>query len=390
MAKTAPRREWTQYRPRRRSRAGWSALFHRPRHRARGARPLHRRRPLPSLQLRVLPRQRHGPRRSRWLSPRSSRLRRRNRSLLSNRSLSPRRLCFRLRCRSRPWRPFLNRRSHPHPNRLNLPPWRRHRYREKRALPGPRENNGDRWILQPLESAVCWIVLLEVVNKHNQRLGRLMNSWWRALGGVVLLCAAAHQTASAQTEEYVLKAGDVIRITVAEHPEFSGQHKIRPDGRINYPVVGEIDVASLTCEELVKLLQGKLVAYINNPVVSVGIEAYYANTIFAIGGVRKPGVYQIYEPIDVMKALAMVGGLSRKMKRRIKIIRADGTVVTIPMREFWGNDVRRDNTRWILYPGDTLYVPDGFAMPWGLISTILGIINITLIIILNSDRVGGL
>ena len=45
-------------------------------------------------------------------------------------------------------------------------------------------------------------------------------------------------------DEYVLQPGDVISINVVEHPEFSGRHKIRPDGRINYPVIGEIDVAS--------------------------------------------------------------------------------------------------------------------------------------------------
>jgi len=218
-----------------------------------------------------------------------------------------------------------------------------------------------------------------------------MKPWHRLLGTVFLLCAAAFQHAVAQQPEaYVLKPGDVIQVTVAEHPEFTGQHKIRPDGRINYPLVGEIDVAMLSCEELVKLLQGKLSAYINNPVVSVGIEAYYANTIYAIGGVRKPGVYQIYEPIDVMKALAMVGGLSKQTKRRIKIIRADGSVVPINMREFWGDDVKRDNARWVLYPGDTLYVPDGFTVPWAMISTILGIISVSLSIILLTDRVSKL
>jgi len=80
-----------------------------------------------------------------------------------------------------------------------------------------------------------------------------------------------------ETEEYILQPGDIISINVVEHPEFSGRNKIRPDGRINYPVIGEIDVASLTCAQLVKIMQGKLSSYVNNPVVSVSIEEYYAN-----------------------------------------------------------------------------------------------------------------
>ncbi len=90
-------------------------------------------------------------------------------------------------------------------------------------------------------------------------------------------------SAISHAEEYVLQAGDVISINVVEHPEFSGRHKIRPDGRINYPVIGEVDVATLTPAQLVKIMQGKLSSYVNNPVVSVSIEAYYANKIFIIG-----------------------------------------------------------------------------------------------------------
>lgn len=207
---------------------------------------------------------------------------------------------------------------------------------------------------------------------------------------IVLAGGVFGQDGGPQDDEYVLQAGDVIRISVVEHPEFSGQHKIRPDGRINYPVLGEIEVSSLTPQELVKLMQGKLAAYINNPAVSVSIESYYANKVFIIGGVRKSGEYQIYEPIDAMKAMAMAGGLSSSRVKRFKIIRADGTVVTVKMSEFWGDDIRRNNEKYLLYPGDTMYVPEPFRMPWGLIGTIVGLLNATLILILNSNRVGSL
>ncbi len=116
----------------------------------------------------------------------------------------------------------------------------------------------------------------------------------------VIILLALCSSSFGEAEEYVLQAGDVISINVVEHPEFSGRHKIRPDGRINYPVIGEVSVASLTCAQLVKIMQGKLSSYVNNPVVSVSIEAYYANKIFIIGEVSRAGVYQIYEPIELV------------------------------------------------------------------------------------------
>lgn len=187
-------------------------------------------------------------------------------------------------------------------------------------------------------------------------------------------------TCHGETEEYILQAGDVIAIQVVEHPEFSGQHKIRPDGRINYPVIGEIEVASLTPAQLVKIMQGKLASYVNNPVVSISIEAYYSNKIFIIGDVSGTGEYEIYEPVDVLKALAMCGGLRKSGNKTLKIIRADGSVVDVVMdKTFWSGQTKQ---QYILYPGDTLYVPDAFKIPWSIFSTVLGILNTSLSIVL--------
>ena len=61
-----------------------------------------------------------------------------------------------------------------------------------------------------------------------------MNSFVRRILPVVMLTVSAGvlPVVAQQQAEYVLQPGDVIRITVVEHPEVSGQHKIRPDGRI--------------------------------------------------------------------------------------------------------------------------------------------------------------
>jgi polysaccharide export outer membrane protein len=184
---------------------------------------------------------------------------------------------------------------------------------------------------------------------------------------------------AADVAEYVLQPGDVIAIQVVEHPEFSGRHKIRPDGRINYPVIGEVEVSTLTCAQLVKIMQGKLASYVNNPVVSISIEAYYANKIYIIGDVRSSGEFQIYEPVDILKALAMCGGLKNSKTKSIKIIRADGTVVDITMdKSFWSGQTKQN---YILFPGDTMYVPPSFELPWGVLSIVVGILNMSLSIV---------
>ncbi|MBN1760083.1 MAG: polysaccharide biosynthesis/export family protein [Chitinispirillaceae bacterium] len=198
---------------------------------------------------------------------------------------------------------------------------------------------------------------------------------------IIVLMSAVH----AEVEEYVLQAGDVISVNVVEHPEFSGRHKIRPDGRINYPVIGEIDVASLTCAQLVKIMQGKLSSYVNNPVVSVSIEAYYANKIYVIGAVSRGGEYQIYEPIDLLKVIAMCGGLQNNKTKGIKIIRSDGTVISVNTAELW-NSAKYDAKKYVLYPGDTMYVPETFQVPWHILSAVLGVLSVSLQIVVLMTR----
>jgi polysaccharide export outer membrane protein len=192
---------------------------------------------------------------------------------------------------------------------------------------------------------------------------------------------------SGSVDEYILKPGDVISVNVVEHMEFSGRHKIRPDGRINYPVIGELDVASLSCAQLVKIMQGKLAPYVNNPVVSVSIEAYYANKIFIIGDVSRAGEFEIYEPIELIKAIAMCGGMKSSNPKKAKIIRSDGTVISVDLRELLsGRMSKRETEKYLLYPGDTLYVPESFSINWGLIATILGIVCVSLQIALYTQN----
>jgi polysaccharide export outer membrane protein len=191
----------------------------------------------------------------------------------------------------------------------------------------------------------------------------------------ILALFSLSNTCFAEVQEYILQAGDVISIQVVEHPEFSGRHKIRPDGRINYPVIGEVDVAALTCAQLVKIMEGKLSSYVNNPVVSVSIEAYYANKIFIIGAVARSGEFEIYEPIDALKALAMCGGLQNPKVKVIKIIRVDGTIVDIATKQLFTSGSK---DKFILYPGDTLYIPESFAVQWALLAVIVGILSVTL------------
>jgi polysaccharide export outer membrane protein len=178
--------------------------------------------------------------------------------------------------------------------------------------------------------------------------------------------------------EYVLRPGDVIQIKVVDHDEFTQKAKIRPDGKINYPVIGEINVSGLTSAQLVKIMEEKLAPYINNVVVSVSIESYFSNKIFIIGDVYRSGEHKIFEPIDVVKALALAGGLKNSKTNMLRIVRADGDVINVELQKFFKKKSAAELENYTLYPGDTLYVPERFKIPWSALAVIVGIANILL------------
>ncbi|OGJ90888.1 MAG: hypothetical protein A2268_09605 [Candidatus Raymondbacteria bacterium RifOxyA12_full_50_37] len=182
----------------------------------------------------------------------------------------------------------------------------------------------------------------------------------------------------ARKSEYILRAGDVIEIKVVDHDEFSQKTRIRPDGMINYPVIGEVEVGGLTTEQLVKIMEEKLAPYVNNVVVSITIDQYFSNKIFILGDVARSGEVQIYEPIDVLKALAASGGLRNPKTKNIKIIRSNGDITNIDLRVMLDKKGATTEETYLLYPGDTMFVPENPTIPWGFISMIIGLVSSTI------------
>ncbi len=191
--------------------------------------------------------------------------------------------------------------------------------------------------------------------------------------------------ALAASSEYVLRPGDVIFINVVEHDEFSLRTKIRPDGKINYPVIGDLEIAGMTSVAIVNMLEEKLQPYVNNVVVAVNIEQYFANKIFLIGELNRSGEFEIFEPVDVVRAIAMASGLKNPKAKEGLIIKASGEVVNVPLRKVLTTTGAKNNEAYILHPGDTFYVAKGFEIPWAawslIVSTITG--TLTLYILLT-------
>jgi polysaccharide export outer membrane protein len=111
--------------------------------------------------------------------------------------------------------------------------------------------------------------------------------------------------------EYVIGIGDTIRIQVYEQEALTTQAKIRPDGRIALPFVGEIMAAGKHPMGLAQELEARLKEFIVSPRVIVNVEDARPITVIALGEIGHVGSITLDNSLGLLEALAQAGGISQ-------------------------------------------------------------------------------
>jgi len=153
-----------------------------------------------------------------------------------------------------------------------------------------------------------------------------------ALALMCIFAAGAVELALPQ-DEYRIGANDVIRIQVFGEDDLTVESKVGGDGKINYPLLGVLQVGGQTIEEVQKGLTARLASgYLRKPKVSVSIVRH--RNFYVGGEVKTPGGYPYEEGLTVQKAITMAGGFTEKSdKTGIKITRPNGKGLNTLMPE---------------------------------------------------------
>jgi polysaccharide biosynthesis/export protein len=174
---------------------------------------------------------------------------------------------------------------------------------------------------------------------------------------------AAQTSASKGTpglEDYRIGAGDVLQISVWKEPDVSvPEVVVRVDGRITLPLIGEVQAAGLTPQELQDFLPTKWSQYISNPVVTVIAKQINSRKVYVVGTVKKEGPLPLTRPMTVLQALNEAGGLGDwANKKKIYILRnKDGKQVKLPFDYKAVLDGQHLEQNIFLMPDDTIVVP---------------------------------
>jgi polysaccharide export outer membrane protein len=121
----------------------------------------------------------------------------------------------------------------------------------------------------------------------------------------------AKPAAPVNTKTYVIGAEDEISIVVFENPQFNVPVvSVRPDGKVVMPLLGELQAAGKSPEELTKEITENLTTnYMNiTPHVYVNVIKVMSKNYYINGEVGRPGKYPLVVPTKVSQALVQAGG----------------------------------------------------------------------------------
>jgi len=162
------------------------------------------------------------------------------------------------------------------------------------------------------------------------------------------------------SDAYILGPGDALDISLWRDDALTKQNIIiLPDGRISFPLAGEIMAAGKTVDELKKDIAEKLIDYVPEPVLSVEVRQANSMLIYVIGRVNTPNRFPVNANVNVLQGLAMAGGLNPFAKRNdIKIFRQEEKKTKIfPFRYDDVVEGRNLEENIVLQRGDVIVVP---------------------------------
>jgi polysaccharide export outer membrane protein len=168
-------------------------------------------------------------------------------------------------------------------------------------------------------------------------------------------------TATEITKEpsYILGPEDVLTISVWKDEHLTKEAVVRPDGMISFPLVGDVQAADRTVEEVRADLTTRLSKFIPNPHVSVAVTKLLSYRIYVLGRVNKPGEYMVGHRTDVLQALSLAGGVTPyAAENDIKIMRRERGEQRV--FEFRYGDAKKGKDlaqNIVLQRGDVIMVP---------------------------------
>ncbi|MBA4373828.1 MAG: periplasmic polysaccharide biosynthesis/export protein [Thermodesulfovibrio sp.] len=166
-------------------------------------------------------------------------------------------------------------------------------------------------------------------------------------------------------QDYLIGEGDLLKITVYDNPDLTSEPRVGGDGRITFPLIGEVTVTGLSSAEVQKKIAGLLSnGFIKKPQVSVFITEYKSKKVTTLGEFTKPGLIELRGNATLMEVISNAGGITANGAETLviqrKILkpeggRGDDVTLTVDLVKLLEKGDIAANI--MVLDGDSIYVP---------------------------------
>lgn len=169
-----------------------------------------------------------------------------------------------------------------------------------------------------------------------------------------------------QNYDYLIGKGDILNITVYNHPELtipagsmrSAQESgnwVHNDGTIFYPYIGKVKVEGLRVSEIRDIVAKQLAVYIESPQVDVTVAGFRSQRVYVTGEVQKPGVLPVTNvPMTLIEAVSASGGLTPEADWTQVTLTRGGNETAFNLRQLY--QLGNTDQNILLQPNDVLHI----------------------------------
>lgn len=138
-----------------------------------------------------------------------------------------------------------------------------------------------------------------------------------------LLFAGCRRTADTgtipppSTNDSTLGASDVFDVRVFNEEALSSTYRVAQDGTIDFPLVGQLNVAGLEPAAVARVIEDELRTrqLLRNPQVSVFVQEYFSKRVSVVGAVGAPGTFPVSSGLTLVQVISLAGGFTEMADR---------------------------------------------------------------------------
>ncbi len=123
--------------------------------------------------------------------------------------------------------------------------------------------------------------------------------------------AAQAQPPRPASNDYLVGAGDILKVTVYGEQALSGSFRVDGDGTFPFQYLNRVKAEGLTPAAIEEAMEKALGdGYLRNPQVSVEVQEFRSQNVWVQGQVRMPGKYPLPANASLMDAIMLAGSMA--------------------------------------------------------------------------------